>query len=533
MVENSMSSRSSLQAYASSHRSRAVFSSVSAVFFSVSKVILLLSSRSSCTVSANRSITAVRYPGKQRELLRKSRRDYAGDRRRKPGVTYRTASSRDLGLNPLRRRGIPCPEVADDPLRYDEALNLAGALVDLRHPRVPVVALHGMVLHVPLPAQDLDRLVGHLVRHGRGIKLGPRADLHVPEPLVLRPRRFVRQQTGRLELRLHVRELERHSLVLRYRLAERRPLSSVPARIPEGRFGYPKACAAIPIRPPASVPKAIPSPFPSSPSRSSSVTKTSSRSTSSVVAETTPIFSACLPKEIPSASMPTTKAVMPSGARAKRIMVPATRPLVTHCLWPEIRYPPETFSARVCIAAASEPASGSVRAKHPIFSPRARSGIQRAFCSSVPWAKIGSVPALVCTASVTPTPASARLISSISSTYERKSVPPPPYSSGTHKPMNPGPASFSNISVGKRSSRSRCAACGSTSRSANSAARSLTSCCAALRSKSIAPFFVQLATRNRRTLARSCARAVRRPRSVSRGGWAGTWDLPGPRAKPP
>src|SRR5215208_509524 len=241
MVENSISSRSSLQAYASSHRSRAVFSSVSAVFFSVSKVILLLSSRSSCTVSANRSITAVRYPGKQRELLRKSRRDYAGDRRRKPGVTYRTASSRDLGLNPLRRRGIPCPEVADDPLRYDEALNLAGALVDLRHPRVPVVALHGMVLHVPLPAQDLDRLVGHLVRHGRGIKLGPRADLHVPEPLVLRPRRFVRQQTGRLELRLHVRELERHSLVLRYRLAERRPLYSVPARIPEGRFGYPQS----------------------------------------------------------------------------------------------------------------------------------------------------------------------------------------------------------------------------------------------------------------------------------------------------
>src|SRR5215210_6577715 len=45
----------------------------------------------------------------------------------------------------------------------DEALDLAGSLVDLRDPRVAVVPLDGMVLHVPASAEDLDGLVGYLV----------------------------------------------------------------------------------------------------------------------------------------------------------------------------------------------------------------------------------------------------------------------------------------------------------------------------------------------------------------------------------
>ena len=43
-------------------------------------------------------------------------------------------------------------------------------------------------------------------------------------------------------------------------------------------------------------------------------------------------------------------------------------------------------------------------------------GTKRAICSSEPWLRIGSVPADVCTATVTPTPASARLSSSSTST---------------------------------------------------------------------------------------------------------------------
>ena len=45
--------------------------------------------------------------------------------------------------------------------------------------------------------------------------------------------------------------------------------------------------------------------------------------------------------------------------------------------------------------------------------------------------------ALVCTATVTPTPASARESSSSTRMYERKSAPAPPYSSGMQTPMQP------------------------------------------------------------------------------------------------
>ena len=55
---------------------------------------------------------------------------------------------------------------------------------------------------------------------------------------------------------------------------------------------------------------------------------------------------------------------------------------------------------------------------------------------------MGRVVALVCTATVTPTPASARESCSSTRTYDRKSAPAPPYSSGTHTPINPTSASL-------------------------------------------------------------------------------------------
>ena len=57
--------------------------------------------------------------------------------------------------------------------------------------------------------------------------------------------------------------------------------------------------------------------------------------------------------------------------------------------------------------------------------------------------------ALVCTATVTPTPASARESSSSTRMYERKSAPAPPYSSGMQTPMKPSSASLPNSSRGK------------------------------------------------------------------------------------
>ena len=54
--------------------------------------------------------------------------------------------------------------------------------------------------------------------------------------------------------------------------------------------------------------------------------------------------------------------------------------------------------------------------------------------------------ALVCTATVTPTPASARESSSSTRMYETKSAPAPPYSSGTHTPISPSSASLAKSS---------------------------------------------------------------------------------------
>ena len=83
---------------------------------------------------------------------------------------------------------------------------------------------------------------------------------------------------------------------------------------------------------------------------------------------------------------------------------------------PVIRQPPSSGVAAVRSAPASEPESASVRANAPSVSPLASGGTKRRFCSSVPNARIGSVHALVWTATVTPTPASARESSSSTST---------------------------------------------------------------------------------------------------------------------
>jgi hypothetical protein len=88
--------------------------------------------------------------------------------------------------------------------------------------------------------------------------------------------------------------------------------------------------------------------------------------------------------------------------------VPACAPFVIHCFVPVTVQPSPSGTAVVRSDPASEPESGSVSANAPSASPAASGGTKRAFCSSVPKLRIGSVAALVCTATVTPTPASAR-----------------------------------------------------------------------------------------------------------------------------
>ena len=64
-------------------------------------------------------------------------------------------------------------------------------------------------------------------------------------------------------------------------------------------------------------------------------------------------------------------------------------PVVMNCLTPFSTKPSPRRSARVAIAAASDPTCGSVRQKQPSFSPRASGARKRSFCASVPNALIG------------------------------------------------------------------------------------------------------------------------------------------------
>ena len=183
----------------------------------------------------------------------------------------------------------------------------------------------------------------------------------------------------------------------------------------------------------------------------------------------------------------TPRAPAVSGSvRAKSRNVEACAPFVIHCFVPMMRQPSPSASARVRSAPASDPDSGSVSANAPSPSPRASGGTKRARCSSVPYVRSGSVQALVWTATVTPTPASARESSSSTRMYERKSAPAPPYSSGMQTPIRPSSASFAKSSRGNSCSRSQAAAFGSISACAKSRVSAWISRWSSVRSKCMA-----------------------------------------------
>ena len=58
--------------------------------------------------------------------------------------------------------------------------------------------------------------------------------------------------------------------------------------------------------------------------------------------------------------------------------------LVMNCFDPSITHSPLSSTARVLVAPASDPDSGSVRPKPASLRPATRSGSQVCFCSSVP-----------------------------------------------------------------------------------------------------------------------------------------------------
>src|ERR1700685_2775430 len=97
----------------------------------------------------------------------------------------------------------------------DHALDLRGALEDREDLRVSVPALDRVLAGVPVPAEDLDGLLGdpdrglprHQLRHR---SLRGRERLTLPG----HPGRPPGQQTRCVDRGMHVREHERHALIL-------------------------------------------------------------------------------------------------------------------------------------------------------------------------------------------------------------------------------------------------------------------------------------------------------------------------------
>ena len=67
-------------------------------------------------------------------------------------------------------------------------------------------------------------------------------------------------------------------------------------------------------------------------------------------------------------------------------------PFEIHVLQPSIRQPPPSRTARVVIAATSEPAPGSDSANAGIAVPCATAGSQRVFWASLPASEIAPLP---------------------------------------------------------------------------------------------------------------------------------------------
>ena len=118
-------------------------------------------------------------------------------------------------------------------LRADhEPLDLRGAFEDRVDLRVAVPLLDGVILHVARAAEDLDRLFGDLHRGLARVQLRHRA-LARFEVLAGRrhPARAPHEETGRVDVHLHVGELERDRLVHDDRPAERLTLLGVVERV--------------------------------------------------------------------------------------------------------------------------------------------------------------------------------------------------------------------------------------------------------------------------------------------------------------
>ncbi len=179
----------------------------------------------------------------------------------------------------------------------------------------------------------------------------------------------------------------------------------------------PTACAAIPIRPPSSVESAILKPWPTSPRRWSSSTRTFSKTSCAVSEPLMPSFCSTRPTVRPGEGLPTMNAVIPlcrdpGSVCANATITSADTPFVMKFFVPfSTQRPPSRFAV-IWSPAASDPDAGSESAKHPSMSPRDIGRSHRSCCAAVPKCRIGLDASELWACMITPVDAQARLISS-------------------------------------------------------------------------------------------------------------------------
>src|SRR5664280_255452 len=125
----------------------------------------------------------------------------------------------------------------EDLLGDDEPLDLARPFIDLVDLRVAHQLLDRVFLRVTVPAEDLDGVGRDAHRDVGREGLGEGGQLRVAAAVVDGPGRLPDEQSRRLDVLGHVRDHEAHGLVLRDRLAERRPLGCVLDGLVHGAAG--------------------------------------------------------------------------------------------------------------------------------------------------------------------------------------------------------------------------------------------------------------------------------------------------------
>ena len=233
---------------------------------------------------------------------------------------------------------------------------------------------------------------------------------------------------------------------------------------------------------------AIRNPIPFLPTRAVAGTKQSSRMISDVADALIPILSSSLPIVTPGVFLSTINTVSPrmppnSLVFAKRVILSAIGALVMKHFVPLSRYPPSTFFALHATAPASDPAPGSVSAKHAM-PPLFRQSKYSFFCSSEPATTTGK-EAKELAAQTVATPAHPFAISSVARATVRRSSPGPPYSAGTARVVIPDCFKILRRSSSITPLLSISKALGAISFSLISLANPISSCCLAVSEKSI------------------------------------------------